>query len=318
MAKISFTVGAKQEPSDLTSTTANPLNKYSRLKDGYFANDSVASDDIAVISSNTSKAPLALPTSTESPALQSESSTSRAASTLDRWDRSQHPRSNFSLSKQYSTPGTSRGIPLETPSRRRDATEETTRVESMGGKSGPEGPGRVRGREDVIKMGRGGKIAADPRKEEEAVLRMGVTVRPGNEMGRDDVMERGGIETAHSAGRDIGPDEMNLPPDVLTVTAHAHDLLPVIPNLPSGPAHHPVVRPPNHPPPGLTNHQTPPHSLHLRKIHPKVPSLVTTHHYPRPTAPPRPPPPTPKSPRPHHQKWTLTKTPTRRQRKCAE
>ncbi|CAL8584051.1 hypothetical protein XPA_009659 [Xanthoria parietina] len=102
MAKISFTVGAKQEPSDLTSTTANPLNKYSRLKDAYFTNDSVASDDVAVISSKTSKAPLALPTSTESPALQSQSSTSRAASTLDRWDRSQHPRSNFSLSKERS------------------------------------------------------------------------------------------------------------------------------------------------------------------------------------------------------------------------
>lgn len=102
MAKISFTVGAKQEPSDLTSTIANPLNNYSRLKDGYLANDSVASDDVAVISSKTSKAPLALPTSTESAALQSKSSASRAASTLDRWDRSQHPRSNISLSKQHS------------------------------------------------------------------------------------------------------------------------------------------------------------------------------------------------------------------------
>ncbi len=79
----------------------------------------------------------------------------------------------------------------------------------MGGKSGPEGPARVPGRGDAIEMGRGGKIAADPRKEEEAVLRMGVTVRLGNEMGRDDVMERGGIETAHSAGRDIGPDEVS-------------------------------------------------------------------------------------------------------------
>lgn len=70
------------------------------------------------------------------------------------------------------------------------------KVESMGVKSGPEGPRRAQGTEDVIEMGRGGKIAADPRKEREAVLRMDITVHRGNEMGRDDMVGRGGIETA--------------------------------------------------------------------------------------------------------------------------
>ncbi|KAL8893247.1 MAG: hypothetical protein Q9192_005456, partial [Flavoplaca navasiana] len=83
MAKpISFTVGAKHEPSDLTST-ANPLNRYPHLKFGFFANSNAAGDNVKATSTKICKPTTSASPSTESPAPQSEPSTFTAATNLD-------------------------------------------------------------------------------------------------------------------------------------------------------------------------------------------------------------------------------------------
>lgn len=81
-SQISFTVGAKHEPSDLTST-ANPLDKYPHLKFGFFTNNNAASDNVTATSSKICKATTSASPSTESPRPRSEPSTFAAATNLD-------------------------------------------------------------------------------------------------------------------------------------------------------------------------------------------------------------------------------------------
>ena len=79
---VSFTVGAKHEHSDLTST-ANPLNRYPHLKFGFFANSNVANDNVTAASSKICKPTTSSSAPTESPAPQSEPPTFAAATNLD-------------------------------------------------------------------------------------------------------------------------------------------------------------------------------------------------------------------------------------------
>ncbi|KAI4261154.1 MAG: hypothetical protein L6R42_003645 [Xanthoria sp. 1 TBL-2021] len=169
MAKISFTVGAKHEPSDLILTTGNPLNKYPHLKHGFSADDSAANDNVKVASSKTYKAPVPVPTSAESPALQSEVSTSRAATTLDTpLDRSEHPRSDFTLPKKHSLdmaePPAKRAKrtdsaamwertskPADTRDKPRDPPGDTTQKE---GRDRRDDKGRKHGREERTRRSR--------------------------------------------------------------------------------------------------------------------------------------------------------------------
>ncbi|KAL9041461.1 MAG: hypothetical protein Q9180_001266, partial [Flavoplaca navasiana] len=80
--RISFTVGAKHESSDLTST-ANPLNRYAHLKFGFFADNNAAGDNVKAASTKICKSTTSASPSTESPAPQSEPSTFAAATNLD-------------------------------------------------------------------------------------------------------------------------------------------------------------------------------------------------------------------------------------------
>ncbi|KAL8904467.1 MAG: hypothetical protein Q9171_007045 [Xanthocarpia ochracea] len=81
MAKISFAVGAKHESTGLTSTIANPLDKYSHLQQGCSTDRTAARNNVRTITDQTSKAPVPSLTANKPPALQSEPATLRAAST---------------------------------------------------------------------------------------------------------------------------------------------------------------------------------------------------------------------------------------------
>ncbi|KAL8848330.1 MAG: hypothetical protein Q9221_006633 [Calogaya cf. arnoldii] len=102
MARISFSVGAKDTPSDLTSTTANPLEKYPHLKQGFFADNSAANYKVKAASNTTHKSPVLALTPSDSPAKQSQVSIPKTYTPQNTArDQSEHPSPHFNLQKKH-------------------------------------------------------------------------------------------------------------------------------------------------------------------------------------------------------------------------
>ncbi|KAL8877649.1 MAG: hypothetical protein Q9198_004371 [Flavoplaca austrocitrina] len=165
---ISFTVGAKHEPSDLTST-ANPLNRYPHLKFGFFDNSNAASDNVTAASSKICKLTTSASPPTESPAQQSEPSTFAAATNLDTAPNlSETPESHLEhptdCSANMAEPPTKRAKrtdsaamwertsrPTDTKDKPRDPPRDTRHKDDRDRK---DENGRKHGREDRIRRSR--------------------------------------------------------------------------------------------------------------------------------------------------------------------
>ncbi|KAL8999161.1 MAG: hypothetical protein Q9169_001940 [Polycauliona sp. 2 TL-2023] len=103
MAKISFSVGAKQGSSDITpaSVSTNPLNRYPHLRLGFFTNESTTKDNVNAATSKTRKTLVPSSPFAPSPAPLSKDSTFQTATTRGNGlDLAEHTTTTFHFPEQ--------------------------------------------------------------------------------------------------------------------------------------------------------------------------------------------------------------------------
>ncbi|KAL8778204.1 MAG: hypothetical protein Q9213_007512 [Squamulea squamosa] len=102
MTTISFTVGAKHEPSNRNSTTANPLNKYSHLKNGFFITGDIATSVHNVNSTTDQNCTPSVPTTKPTAPPSGAATLTLASTTNTAANRPKHPVHSFRQAQKNS------------------------------------------------------------------------------------------------------------------------------------------------------------------------------------------------------------------------